>query len=372
MSTPAEARGARINLKAFLLTVVLMAALHLGFVLYVDPLWLSDHQNSWNRYQTGYDERLTKTIRLKYGAKKGSFDAVSLGSSRGTYLPVAHFNEYRVFNYAVSALYPGEYTKMLELFAREQGEPRAIIIGADFYASRNDWEDRIGPYIDEVSAPGFLFKRLFSLDTLLLAKQFAVENHAGKYPSSGLELYDRSLRKELYRHEDWHPYYKPMLAKYCRIVYGRSYTWNGRLPEIFAALHARFPDSRFLIYTSPIMGTFYDALIFRERFDDYARWMTLLVETFGEVYDLMGHNEFTDNPNNYYDYHHFSAEAGAWLIDNVLESRTPAIGTLVTRSNLQVYLAAKAAEANRIIQERENPCAPWPPYAYTDTRGRHG
>jgi len=362
MNMHVKAHMSRINLKAFFVTLLLLVVAHLGVVLYVDPLWLHDHEFSWNQYQKAYDERLTKTIRLVYGAENGRFDAVSLGSSRGTYLPVADFDDYRVFNYAVSSLYPGEYLKMLELFAREQGEPHAIIIGADFFGSRNDWADRIGPYIDEVSEPGFLFKRLLSVDTLQWAMNEARANKTGKYPSPGKELYDRSMRKELYRHDNWTPYYKPMLSKYCRIVYGRSYTWNRELPQLFAALKERFPNTRFIIYTSPTMGTFYDALIFRERLDDYMRWLALLVETFGEVYDLMGHNEFTDNPDNYYDYHHFAAGAGMWLIDNVLEQQTPKIGALVTRDSLDAYLRVKAVEAQRILNERENPCAGWQPH----------
>lgn len=331
--------------------------------MYIDPLWVSSHDNSLNHYQRVYDERLTKTIRLKYGLAKGEFDAVSLGSSRGTYLPVENFDHYRVFNYAVSALYPGEYIKMLELFAEEQGEPSAIVIGADFYATRNDWEDRIGPYIDDVSDPRFVLKRIISIDTFNLARRIARDNINSNILASGMELYNRKMRKELFRHDNWDPFYEPMLSKYCRIVYGRSYTWNKKLPEIFLALKKRFPNTRFIVYTSPTMGTFYDAMIFRERFDDYARWVELLVGIFGEVYDLLGHNNFTDNPDNYYDYHHFSAQAGAWLIDHVLERQHPEVGVLVTKSNLKFHLKEKADEAREILNNNQNPCLLWPPHA---------
>ena len=78
----------------------------------------------------------------------------------------------------------------------------------------------------------------------------------------------------------------------------------------------------------------------------------------------MNHSEFTDDTDNYYDYHYFAAEAGAWLIDNALESQTPKIGSLVIRASLDVYLRAKTVEAQQILKERENPCADWQPHAW--------
>lgn len=348
---------ARRYITAFFATLLLLAMATPVVVLMVDPLWLGNHENWYNRFQPTYDERLTKTLKLVYGVPKKSFDSLLLGSSRATYLPTNRFHTLRAFNFAVSSLYPGEYLKMLELFAEEQGEPKTIIIGADFFATRNDWEDRIGPYLKDARSKSFLVPKIFSLDTLKRSFQIVLLNASGKHPSVGDEGYDRKLGKAFYRGPQHTPYYKPMLRKYCNVVYGPSYTYNSDLPEIYSQVATRFPDTSFVIYTSPTTGVLYDALIHSGRFDDYARWLTLLVETFGEVRDLMGHNAFTDNPDNYYDYHHFSAEGGEWLVEHALEAQEPAIGALVTPATLKVYLERKRAEAQAILAERPNPCA---------------
>lgn len=348
---------ARRHLAILAVTVIVLVLLAMTLVLIVDPLWLGQHENRLNRHQETYDERLTKTLRLTYGVPTGSFNAVLLGSSRASYLPADRFRQHRVFNFAVSSLYPGEYMSMLETFAREQGEPRAIIIGADFFSSRNDWEDRIGPYLRDAESPTFVLSKLFSVDTVV--RSFNIARHNLKYPvpKNGDEEYDRQMRKAFHSGEGHVPYYKPMLRKYCRVVYGPSYTWNKSLPDYYAALLARFPHSRFLVYTSPTMGVLYDALVHSGRFEDYARWLTLLVRTYGEVRDLMGHNAFTDNPANYYDYHHFAAEGGAWLVDHALEAETPAIGARVTPANLERYLRQKRDEAESILKTHDDPCA---------------
>lgn len=346
-------------LRIVLLVFAVLTLSAIGFVLYIDPLWVSAHENGNNRYQKGYNERLTKVIRLKYGTTKGEFNAVSLGSSRGTYLPVSEFDNYKVFNFSVSSLYPGEYMKMLELYAEQQGDPEAIIIGVDFFSTRNDWEDRIGPYIDDVSDASFLLKKIYSIDTLRNAITIYKRNSRGRYPSPGDELYDRTLDKKFYRGDNHHPYYKPMLRKYCRIVYGPSYTWNKSLPVFYQQLKTRFPETKFIIYTHPINAVLYEAMIHRGRLQDYKRWLTLLTNTFGEVYEVMGRNAFSENPDNYYDYHHFASEAGGWLINNVLEAEVPAVGGVLTQANLDSYLQSKEIDANAILSSVENPCAPY-------------
>lgn len=352
-----EQRVARRHLAILAVTVSVLIVLAMALVLIVDPLWLGRHENRLNRYQETYDERLTKTLRLTYGVPAGVFDAVLLGSSRASYMPADRFRQHRVFNFAVSSLYPGEYMAMLETFAREQGEPAEIIIGADFFSSRNDWEDRIGPYLRDAESPSFLLSKLFSVDTV--TRSFNVARHNLKYPvpKNGDEVYDRHMRKAFHRGEGHDPHYRPMLRKYCRVVYGPSYTWNKSLPDYYAALPARFPHTRFLVYTSPTLGILYDALVHSGRFEDYARWLTLLVESFGEVRDLMGHSAFTDNPHNYYDYHHFAAEGGAWLVEHALEAELPAVGARVTRANLARHLSLKRQEAEIILKTHANPCA---------------
>ena len=353
-----QTKGARIYLYSFCTTLGLSFALVLFLVLYIDPLWITVQSNQFNKFQRTYDERLTKTLKLAYGLSESQFDAVLIGSSRASYIPADKFKKHHVFNYAVSSLYPGEYLEMLDFFSRHQGYPKQIIIGADFFGTRSDWQNKMEPYLKDAANPYALIKKIFTFDSFYRAVSTLIMNATAEHPREKDEGYDRDMKKTYIRTPRHDPYAsKAMLKKYCNVVYGSSYSWNYELPDIYKHVTHRYRNSQFLVYTSPTTGVLYDALVHSGRYGEYERWLTLLVETFGEVIDLMGHNQFTDNPENYYDYHHFSSEAGGWLVESALEIKVPVVGVRVNRLTLKNYLFKKRVEADRILRDTVNPCA---------------
>ena len=340
----------------FVISFILFSFLALTLIIYVDPLWLNTNDNFLNRNQPVYNERLTKTLRLTYGVKAEDYDSISIGSSRSAFLPVDYFKNYRVFNYSVSSVYPEEYIKMLNFYSEKMNKPKAIIIGADFFGTRNDWADFISEYIKDSQSKTYVVSQLFSIDTLLLALSIGWNNLTEDTPQYGNGSYDRYLRKTLYRKAEHDPRYKPLMRKYCRYFYGDTYIYYWRLPDIYTEIVERYPDTQFIVFTTPITGDLYDAMIHKGLLENYLRWITLMVNKFGMIVDLMGHNEFTDNPDNYYDYHHFSSEAGRYIVEDVLEKEQPTFGARITHDNLEQYLVEKRAEAELILNHNENPC----------------
>ena len=66
----------------------------------IDPLWTFGSSNRYNNAQPGFDERQLKTNRAYFGGLK-QYDALMLGSSRGTYINQHDFKTMKLFNYSI-------------------------------------------------------------------------------------------------------------------------------------------------------------------------------------------------------------------------------------------------------------------------------
>ena len=128
---------------------------------------------------------------------------------------------------------------------------------------------------------------------------------------------------------------------YTHQVYGAGYTFNPKLKKYFQTLKKENPNTKFIIFTTPINIDLFKILVQSERLDDYKKWLILLVEEFGEIYDFMGVNSITQNRENYADLHHFYPEFGTLIADRVtgvVNSKLPKdFGILVNKQNLKAH-----------------------------------
>ena len=135
------------------------------------------------------------------------------------------------------------------------------------------------------------------------------------------------------------------LQDYRDRVYSRPY--NPRLPEYWRRLRAAAPDSRFVVFTTPISEPMFALAMADGRYDDYARWLTELVEAFGAVWDFMGVNSVTTDLARYRDAQHFDEHVGRLITDRLMGRPLPPkhedFGRLVTSSNLDEHLASVRA-----------------------------
>lgn len=292
------------------LAMVLLASLAIVAVnAWVDPLWLFSHANRYNQRQWGFDERLQKTHRVRF--QPFDYDALLLGSSRSTYIDQHGFAGVKLFNYAASGMRPAEFAGYIDFAQRRRGQPlREIYLGLDFFATNAlapGQAEPAGHYVRMTETP------LYRLESLLNYQTFA---NARRYVRDALapvacDCYDRANVKTrpLRPAAERQAAIAGDVGVYRDSVYGR-YRYDTALRGQLAELRNRFPEARFVVFTTPESMALFAVLLETGRFDDYARWLGEIVDVFGTVYDFLGANSVTVNPENYADGHHFYPAVG--------------------------------------------------------------
>jgi len=267
-----------------------------GANVLVDPLWFFPHEHALNRVQTGFDERAQKTNWLR--ARPGRFDAVLFGSSRVTYVDQHDFAPYRMLNYAVNAMWPQEYRPYLDHFARLNGPPEVVVLGVDFHSSRHLRPG--GPrdpaaYLGRTGDPRYLVSSLLSLELLDRSVRVAARSAGLLGPAEGFDRYDRhNVRRPREVIGDGYRA-REILAdlELFRDHLYAGYRYNEDLPALWRSLRAAYPNTRFVVFTTPAAEPMFAQLVKEGRLEDYGRWLADLTAAFGEVWDFMGLNSVT-------------------------------------------------------------------------------
>jgi len=341
-------------------TLVLSVILLFGLFNYsIDPLWTFCHSNRYNNAQPGFDERQLKTNRA-YFCGLEQYDALLLGSSRTTYINQHDFKTMNVFNYSGVAMYPSEYQNWIAQAKKIKGESfKTIIIGVDFFGSNGgafgqmqmNQTPKPSHYLDITRSFMYRYKMLFNMDTL--DKSIESIEHSKKL---GTVDYSRDNVKQTIRisKERKQQALNHQIGLYTHSVYGKGYTFNTKLREYFAQMIKENPHSDFIIFTTPIQTDLFKILVQSGKLDDYKRWMRLMVDVFGEVYDFMGVNTITKNRENYADLHHFYPEFGELIADRVTgvpNAKLPDdFGVLVTKENIEEHLEQIEQQAKNLIE----------------------
>jgi hypothetical protein len=332
--------------------VVLLGALLLGagavagVNALVDPLWFFPHAHPLNRVQVGFDERAQKTNRLR--AHRGQFDAVLFGSSRSTYLDQHDFAPWSLFNHAVNAMWPQEYRPYLDHFTEVNGRtPGLVVLGVDFFGSHDGVVGKWQPpetYLRQAGDPRYVLGSLLNLELLRRSLVTAARSAGLVAPLEQLDYYDRrnvrhsrQVMDETFRASEVLDDLEVFRAR----VY-TDYDYNERLPELWRGLRAAYPNTRFLVFTTPIAAPMFALLVREGRLGDYERWIGDLTAAFGEVWDFMGLNSVTTDLSRYRDAQHFDPGIGRLIADRLLGRPVPAphgdFGRLVTRETLAAHL----------------------------------
>lgn len=327
------------------LSIILLPLLCIaGFNFYIDPLWNFNHSNQYNSIQIAFDERQQKTGHLTFNREP--YQTLIMGSSRVTYINQADFIGYNAYNYAVNNMLLSEYREYADYARRQNGQDFAyIVLGLDFFASNENVQDLNkfeppGYYTDMAGEIGYRYKTLLSLDVLEysrknydLARSHIMQNFT----------YDRNNIKRLNHISDEEK--KVLIANnlvwYGNQVYNAEYKY-GPVKETFQQLRKDHPDTKFIVFTTPISAPLFKLMMEKGLYPEYARWLTDSVEVFGEVYNFMDLNSITCNMENYYDASHFYPEIGTMIarrVTGVQAENLPAdFGVLINKENLSEHL----------------------------------
>lgn len=322
-------------LKIVSVTLILIVALS----VYIDPLWLFTHTNRYNSHQIAFDERQQKSNFL--AARENNYDAIIMGSSRTTFLPASDVPGYKVFNLAVNAMLPEEYTPYTAFFKRHNRRtPRLIIIGVDFFATNGNFHGYgyLAPkeYFNRAESPLWRYGVLLSRDSLL----YSIRNIRQVFKNIKLDYYDRNGVKDVAR-LPLHvrkQFIQKDLVTFRREFYGSNYSYRDLTSSYYDLIRDN-ENSKFIVFTTPDSFHLWRVLIEQGRLEDYIRWIGDLVEVFGEVHDFMGETAFTTNNDYYMDAHHFYPEAGKILLTEIMSGKSGPYATLVTKATFPAYAA---------------------------------
>lgn len=313
----------------------------------VDPFWCFDHVILLGRYQTGFDERQQKANFLMFN--KGAYDTFLLGNSRVSYTDPRDIPG-KAFNFTVSSMRSSELLPYLKFASSRNSKPiTTIILGVSFYETNGANPGSFSPpeeYIKNASTPGFRYRALFSIG---LFRHTVSNIKRDLVAKNRLDAYERE-RKEVLGRQMPLPVPEEVrgiaitanIAEYRRQINAESYEYLDLKP-VFNELKEAFPEARFLIFTTPVSAHLLKILLEQDRLEDYKRWVSGLVEVFGEAWNFMYFNEVTLNDLNYKDAHHYSPWICRAIIHKIYglpdDGQFSDFGKKVTVDSLHEHLA---------------------------------
>ncbi len=309
----------------------------------VDPNWFFEINNALNTRKCAFDERVQKTNRLLHSRR--DYDALLLGSSRSAFIVSGQFSGLKLYNYSLSSVYPEEYEDLVEA-AMLRHPVRTVFIGLDFFGTaRNRFsfavQRPLPEYVEGAVKPMRVLGALLSADSLRHALLDMRMSLGGvSLPGAYDQNYERVVSPGDSPPSD-ETIYRQLLLFHTQ-CYGEAYRWNGDLPEILRRLRERWPEVRFVVFTTPVSAPMFSLLVHDGRLPDYERLIRLAVQVFGTVHDFMGLNSITRDLANYSDAHHFQPHVGAMIGARITGSAggAPAdFGVEVGPGNLEEHLA---------------------------------
>ena len=252
-----------------------------------------------------------------------------LGSSRVTYINQQEFGAGPAYNYAVNNMLPYEYPDYIDYAVKCNGkEFEVIYIGLDFFATNgnltlpNRFEDP-AYYIQTARKFGYRYWSLLSFDTLKYSWQNLQSSRAGlpvnfAYNCSNVKTLQPTTPEEKEQR------IAANLEWYSREAYGGDYEYAS-IKISSRTLKERHPNTRFVLFTTPIAEPLYQEIVKAGRLPDYQRWIRECVEVFGQVYDFTTPNSVTRNWDCFYDASHVYPHVGTWIAHRVSGIEDPTI-----------------------------------------------
>lgn len=336
-------------IRTFLATALSLLLLILVLNVVVDPMCYMNWQNMFNSKRVNFDPRVQKTNRIMHVGDV--YDGILLGSSRMAAVDVALFRNEHIFNYGLGSIYPSEYDGYIAA-ASLRHNITAVYLGLDFYGtSRHQFsfatQRQPQYYIDGAVRPVRILGALLSLGGARHALKTAVKSVTGQATGNYFDDCFVELKSGLTPTEK-RAAVNEQLHMYHEECYGARYEWDQELPQIFEMLRRKWPEKRFVVFTTPISWPMFSLLVRDGRLPDYERWLRAAVQAFGTVHDFMGRNSVTMDMANYGDAHHFLPPVAAHIVHRITGQAGTVpndFGVLVTPQNLEEHLGRIRVQA---------------------------
>lgn len=276
----------------------------------VDPLWFFNHENRFNEVQEDFDERQQKINRVAFAGEE--FDTLLIGSSRVTYIDQGEFREEDVFNMSSGHMSHKEYGPYLEYVEEKRGEPLdKVYIGFDFFAtSENKGVTDPAPFIENAEDRLYPLKAYLSRDIL----EQSFENAAASVKN---EPFHRSYNRnnagttEKLGAEETQERIEEKDQEFEEVTYDdQTYSYDESFKEEMQKLRDAHPDTEFTAFTTPVTEDLFRTMQQEGREEDYEKWLHDITDVFGGVEHFMYVNSVTENPDYFYDAHHYYQTLG--------------------------------------------------------------
>lgn len=337
-----------------ILTVIGIPIIVINFTS--DPLWIFDHSNKYNDIQQGFNERQQKVNQLTFSNEK--YDALLLGSSRSTYINQHKFKDLKVYNLSVSSMYVEEYKDYIEYAKKRNGEPfKYIFLGLDFFAADQFRAESTNEppefYINQANSYLYRLKTLASFDTLELSVPVLTSSLQDKPVFVDHRYYNRENVAKPFPVTDEIRNKRIETNVVEFFQKDEPYKYDPNIKKMLNELIEANPATKFIVYTTPVTAS---RLMIQLENEDYRlgykKWLTDIVETFGEVHHFMRINEGTLNLENFSDSQHFIPSFGDQIINEIWnKSREKKdLGVVLSKKNLE----SEMRKLEKDIQEHQD------------------
>lgn len=277
-----------------------------GLNYFMDPYWCFQQHHRYNNTQKATNERQQKANFLYFTDQK--FDAILLGSSRSSYLNRHEFKAMNVFNFAAPDMLPREYFTYIDFAIRECRQPiKTVIIGMDFFGYLHYGTSTVNQAPDIVKytvSPYYRYKILFSFDALKTSFK-NIKHYLN--PQIRADCYNRDNVKTSLNHPN-NPISFDHVIRQNAIAYAQLKCISNVNPNYTPTIRdirEKLPNIQFMIFTTPISKELMIQLIKSGHYSDYEKWLSSLVNVYGQVYHFMYINTVTSNTQKYFaDSHH--------------------------------------------------------------------
>ncbi len=320
--------------------VLMIIAAGVGLNYFMDPYFTFDHSYRFNQLIQAYNEREQKSSYLRFHPER--YDLLLLGSSRVTYFDQNAFDGHKAFNFAASMMEPQEFDAYISYAKRCNHAPfGTIVMGLDFFGTGVKQQIFRDPeeIFARVSSPFYRIRKLLSFETFKVSLNSLIRSVLNKPLTRS---YDRhNVAHTAYLDERW--VLQSVNDMDTQELFGakEEYRYDPHYKERLKEIIAHNPESRFIVFTTPVASDYLKKLFDRGLFPAYARWLRTLTELFGEVHHYMDFNHVSDAyPHFFMDQHHLYPIYTRWIVEDLLGSshRSDDFGKVLDSKNLSRYL----------------------------------